>query len=454
MVNVFYLSPSKRKTMKITRWLCVILIVGCGFAADDNGWVSLFNGKNLDGWVQRGGAAKYAVEDGCVVGTTVLKTPNSFLCTKKNYADFILELDFKVDSGLNSGVQIRSECFDTEKTIEIAGKPKKIPAGRVHGYQVEIDPSARAWSGGIYDEARRGWLADLKNNEAARKAFKQDDWNHYRIEAISDSVKTWVNGVPAADLKDSMTPCGLIALQVHGSKKEGLQVRWRNIRIKELKPKASAESVVLCADNSACCDTPLFDGKTSTGWRSVKGPDFPSDGWEIKDGVITVLGKKAGDIITTKKFSNFDLRFEFKLTPGGNSGVKYFIDPEKTKSVGYEFQVLDDDKHPDAKLGINGNRTVGSLYDILPASKDKKVKPIGEWNEGRIVVKGDHGEHWLNGEKVVEYDRTSPEFKAHFEESKFKKEAGFCTRKGGHILLQDHGDVVSFRNLRIKELPQ
>jgi hypothetical protein len=200
--------------------------------------------------------------------------------------------------------------------------------------------------------------------------------------------------------------------------------------------------------------TPIFDGKTSTGWRSIKGTDFPSVGWEIKDGVISVLaGGKGGDIITTKKFTNFDLCFEFKLTPGANSGIKYFIDPEKTKAVGYEFQVLDDDKHPDAKLGINGNRTVGSLYDIVPAAKDKKVKPIGEWNQGRIVVKGDRIEHWLNGEKVIDIDRTSADFKSHFEASKFKKDTGFCTRKDGHILIQDHNNNVSFRNLNIKELP-
>ena len=199
---------------------------------------------------------------------------------------------------------------------------------------------------------------------------------------------------------------------------------------------------------------PLFDGKTSTGWRSIKGPDFPSVGWEIKDGVLSVLaGGHGGDIITTKKYTNFDLAFEFRLTPGANSGIKYFIEPDTTKSVGYEFQVLDDDKHPDAKLGINGNRTVGSLYDILPASKDKKVKPIGEWNQGRVVVNGNHVEHWLNGEKVLECDRTSPDFKEHFEASKFKKDTGFCTRTGGHILIQDHKDNVSFRNIRIKELP-
>ncbi|MBM3861098.1 MAG: DUF1080 domain-containing protein [Verrucomicrobia bacterium] len=442
--------------MKTTRWLCAVLTISCGFAAEP-GWVSLFNGRNLDGWVQRGGEAQYAVEDGCIVGTTVLKTPNSFLCTKKNYADFILEVDFKVDSKLNSGVQVRSECFDAEKSVEVAGKPKKIPAGRVHGYQVEIDPSARAFSGGIYDEGRRGWLFDLKNNEPARKAFKPDAWNHFRIEAIGDSIKTFLNGVPAADLKDSMTPSGFIALQVHGSKTAGLQVRWRNIRLKEIKRKAAAGTVVLCAAAASCGADgyqPLFDGKTSAGWRSIKGPDFPGVGWEVKNGVLSVLaGGKGGDIITAKKYANFDLIFEFRLTPGANSGVKYFIDPETTKSVGYEFQVLDDDKHPDAKLGTNGNRTIGSLYDIVPARTDKKVKPIGEWNEGRIVVNGTRVEHWLNGQKVLEFDRSSSGFKAHLEASKFKKDAGFCARKNGHILLQDHKDNVSFRNLRIKELP-
>jgi hypothetical protein len=191
---------------------------------DADGFVSLFDGKTLDGWKQLGGKAKYAAEDGVLVGTSVPKTSNSFLCTEKTFGDFVLELEFKVDQGLNSGVQIRSQSL------------KEYHNGQVHGYQVEIDPSARAWSGGIYDEGRRGWLNDLKNNEAARKAFKQGEWNKFRIEAKGDSIKTWLNGVPAADLKDSMTPRGFIGLQVHGvgDKQEPLQVRWRNIRIKAL----------------------------------------------------------------------------------------------------------------------------------------------------------------------------------------------------------------------------
>jgi Domain of Unknown Function (DUF1080) len=199
---------------------------------------TLFNGKNLDGWEQHGGKAEYSIRDGAVVGKTVADTPNSFLCTKGRYGDFVLELEFKVAPGMNSGVQFRSEVFDQEKEVTVDGKPKKIPADRVHGYQYEIDPSDRAYTGGVYDEGRRGWLADLKNNEAARKAFKQGDWNQIRVECRGDSIKTWINGVAAADFKDSMTPKGLIALQVHGIGKKGKpgeEVMWRNIRIKELQ---------------------------------------------------------------------------------------------------------------------------------------------------------------------------------------------------------------------------
>ena len=204
----------------------------------------LFDGKSLAGWTQHGGKAKYTVEDGAIVGRSVPNTQNSFLCTDKEYGDFILELEFKVHPELNSGVQIRSQVFAEEKEIEYKDNPnetetkkRKIPADRVHGYQVEIDPSERSFSGAIYDEARRGrFLQDLKYNEAARKAFKQGEWNKFRIECRGDSIKTWINGVPAVDLKDSVTPKGVIALQVHGvgKREDPLDVSWRNIRIQEL----------------------------------------------------------------------------------------------------------------------------------------------------------------------------------------------------------------------------
>lgn len=226
-------------------WVTGLMIAVVFASAEDDGFVDLFNGKDFVGWEQHGGTARYTVEDGAVVGTSVPKTGNSFLCTKKHYGDFILELDFKVDEGLNSGVQIRSEVFDKETIVKYKKsdgtiEEKMIPADRVHGYQVEIDPSSRAWSGGIYDEARRGWLYDLKEdkNKAAREAFKHNEWNHFRIEAVGDSIKTWLNGVPAADLRDDVTLKGLIALQVHGigdsAEKVGKQILWKNIRIKEL----------------------------------------------------------------------------------------------------------------------------------------------------------------------------------------------------------------------------
>ena len=157
---------------------------------------------------KKGGKANYKVVDGTIVGSTVHNTPNSFLTTDKMYGDFILELDYKVDPTMNSGIQIRSNSYPYYNN------------GRVHGYQVEIDPSERAWSAGIYDEARRGWLNTLEDNPEAQKAFKQNEWNHYRIEAIGDTLKTWINGVPAAYLIDDKTASGFIGLQVHNISKK------------------------------------------------------------------------------------------------------------------------------------------------------------------------------------------------------------------------------------------
>ncbi len=228
--------------MKYLHSLCLISAAASllthAHAADD-GFVSLFDGKSLDGWEQHSGKAEYRVEDGAVVGKTVANTGNSFLCTKKKYADFVLEFEFKVAPAMNSGVQFRSNFYVEETTVEIDGKPKKFPADRVFGYQFEIDPSERAYTGGVYDEGRRGWLFDLKKNEAARKAFKQGEWNAARIECRGESIKTWINGVPAADFTDGLTKEGVIALQVHGignkTEKAGEEVRWRKLRIKELK---------------------------------------------------------------------------------------------------------------------------------------------------------------------------------------------------------------------------
>jgi len=211
--------------------------------------VLLFNGKDLTGWTQKGGKAKFAAENGIVVGTAVSGTPNSFLCTKKLYGNFILEYEYKCDNRLNSGVQIRSNAYEKDVTKTLGnGKTKKFPAGRVHGYQVEIDPNkpGRMWSAGIYDEGRRGWLfPGLRGGDGqaftkiGQNTYKPDEWNKVRVECRGDSIKTWLNGVPRADFKDSLTSKGFIALQVHGIGKNkslaGAQVYWRSLRIKELK---------------------------------------------------------------------------------------------------------------------------------------------------------------------------------------------------------------------------
>jgi len=210
----------------------------------------------------------------------------------------------------------------------------------------------------------------------------------------------------------------------------------------------------------------LFDGKTTDGWHSTHGPDFPATGWEVKDGLLTVTehggeeGGNAGDILTTRKYTNFELLVDFRITPGANSGIKYFVNLDMTpgheghgSAIGFEYQILDDALHPDAKKGRDGNRTVASLYDMIPASKDKQVKPVGEWNTARIVVRGTHGEHWLNGVKVLEYDRATPQFRQIVAESKFHVYPHFGEANDGYILLQDHGFPVSFRNIKIRELP-
>jgi hypothetical protein len=423
--------------------------------------INLFNGKDLTGWKILNGKAKYEVKNGEIVGTTVHGEPNSFLATEQEYGDFILSLEFKIDSGTNSGVQFRSESkADYQK-------------GRVHGYQLDIDPSARAWTGGIYDEARRLWLYPLEYNPPAKDAFKQREWNKLRIESIGNTMRTFVNDVPASYVVDDMTPKGFIALQVHSvSKPEdaGKQVRFKNIKLqtKNLRPSPSDDIFVVNLLPNSLSDQEkkngyslLWDGRTANGWRAPYSDKFPEQVWEIKDGELTVKAQPAGakhsDIVTEEEFDAFDLQFEFKLTEGANSGVKYFVvEDEKFKgsAIGLEYQILDDEKHPDAKQGVVGNRTQASLYDLIPAVQNNRGKhKVGEWNWGRIIVfPDDRVEHWLNGYKVVEYQRKSPIYNALVARSKYAEFENFGISKSGRILLQDHGDEVSFRSIKIKKL--
>jgi len=212
--------------------------------ADAGGkWIDLFDGKSLKGWMILSGFAEYRVEDGCIVGNTREFSGNTFLCTDKSYGDFILEFESKNDPALNSGVQIRSQVYGqaTTNTIQKDGKTIKrsFPAGRVYGYQVEMANEASGTSGGVYDEARDGvWLYDVSKDPVAKKAFKDNQWNKYRIECCGDSIKTFVNGVPCTNMTDKRDASGFIGLQVHAIKgADKLEVRWRNIRLQPIEAK-------------------------------------------------------------------------------------------------------------------------------------------------------------------------------------------------------------------------
>lgn len=429
-------------------------------------WEILFNGKDLTGWKRLNGEAEYTIKDGAIIGTSKKGTPNTFLVTDQQYSDFILELDYKVDEGLNSGIQFRSSST------------KEYLNGRVHGYQYEIDPSSRAWSGGIYDEARRGWLYNLEKNPAAKKVYKADAWNHVRIEAIGHTIRTWLNGTACASILDDLpeAAAGFIALQVHQvdkSEDEGKTVQWKNIRIltkdiaKYRTPDQPAIYQVNCIDNTISATEAkngwklLWDGKTSNGWRGAKLTGFPEKGWVIDSGILKVLSSNGGestnggDIITTRPYKNFELSVDFKITDGANSGIKYFVDPDLNKgagsAIGCEFQILDDQLHPDAKLGVAGNRTVGSLYDLIPAPADKFFRK-GDFNNARIVVNGNAVEHYLNDKLTVSYIRGTQLWRALVAYSKYAKYPNFGEAAEGYILLQDHGNEVWFKNIKIREL--
>jgi len=459
---------------RIALLLVTLSVTVLTFSAEGE-WQELFNGKNFKGWKKLDGSAEYRIENGEIIGTSKTGTPNSFMATKKIYGDFILEYEMKMDRGLNSGVQFRSTSHRPDDTA------------RVNGYQVECDDHAdRPWVGGIYEEAARGWLYPMAYNRDAFKVFKPGDWNQFRIEAIGNTIRTFINGVSFANLVDDKRPQGFIALQVHGignkQNLEGKEISWRNIRIMTedlenernkdipLSPEVSFLENQLTENQINQGWELLWDGKTTKGWRGARLDGFPEKEWTIEEGILTVEksgGEESahgGNIVTKSTYKSFILELDFRITEGANSGIKYFVDPEHNKgegsSIGCEYQILDDKKHPDAKEGVAGNRTVASLYDLIKAdallygedNKEKRFNGVGKWNRARIEVHGSKVSHHLNGVKVIEYKRGTQMWKALVAYSKYAEWPAFGEAEEGRILLQDHGDEVSFKNIKIRVL--
>lgn len=456
-------------------FVLVVLMLIATITINAQEWVDLFNGENLNGWEKLDGSAEYRVENGEVIGESKTKIPNTFMATKKVYGDFILEYEMKMDRGLNSGVQFRSVALQPD------GRE------RVNGYQVECDDhDGRPWAGGIYEEASRGWLYPMAYNMCVTKENKRGEWNKIRVEAVGSVIRTYINDVNFTNLVDDARSEGFVALQVHGignnKALEGKEIRWKNIRILTEEPGKYMRSDVELSPEVSYLDNALtsaqkeegwkllWDGKSDAGWRGAKLDAFPEQGWSMKDGLLTVEksggGESAngGDIVTIKKYKSFILEVDFRITKGANSGIKYFVDPDLNtgagSAIGCEYQILDDRNHPDAKQGIAGNRTLASLYDLIKAdallygqdNNPKRFNGVGTWNRARIEVRESKVAHYLNGIKVLEYERGTQMWKALVAYSKYADWPAFGEAESGHILLQDHGDEVSYKNVKILEL--
>lgn len=440
-------------------WIAVLpLLAGAAAPADETEWQSLFDGTSLSGWRRVNGTATYEVIDGAIVGTTKAGTPNSFLATERSFDDFVLEFEVRQTVGpTNSGVQFRSHS-----------KPD-VMAGRVHGPQMDLDPSPRQWTGGLYDEAMSGWWYPGTLNPLPG-VYRFNEWNEIRIEAIGPSMRTWVNGKLAAHVQDATYKDGFIALQVHAidqPEEAGRQIHWRNLRIRQ-HPLAAPLETSIFVRNTIPNDLSeverrqgwqlLWDGTSTAGWRSAKEHAFPARGWRIKDGELIVTGAGGGDIVTEQTFGAFELQLDFQLTPGANSGIFYYVGDYGTGHLmGLEYQLLDDERHPDARQGKDGNRTLASSYDIQPRGRlmtNVGIAPeAGKWQHARIVASADGNiEHWLNGVKVLSFNRHSEDFRARVAASRYQNVKNYGGLERGRILLQDHGDEVRFRSIKIRPL--
>ncbi len=418
-------------------------------------WVDLFDGKTLKGWKRVSGKAEYTVEDGAIVGTTAPNTYDNVLATEKEYGDFILELEFKVDSTLNSGIQIRCHKFNEGDNKPEKGKGAR--EGHVYGYSVEIDPSDRAWSGGFYEGGHRGWLQNLTENPAARYAFKQNAWNHFRIEAIGDHFRTWINGVPAVDIRDDVTASGFIGIQVHGlgNSQEKNQVRVRNIRIQE-NPAPSPPAKTPTKSSGKIVPDGAKVKKLADGFKFTEGPaqgpggkiyftDIPNERimvfdptskktsvymeksgkanglwWTPADALLACEGgnrqltrtdSKGKIVVLADKFDGKKFNSPNDLVQDGSGGI-YFTDPRYGKRDDMEMEiegvyyysrrkkvsrVIDDIERPNGVILSNDGKT---LY--VADTGGKKIYAYDVTGEGTITNKREFAQIGSDGMSIDE----------------------------------------------------
>ncbi len=431
-----------KKIQTLLLLLVTLIITGLPAAAQksEGGWQDLFNGKDFTGWQHLNGNHRLEVKDGMIIGTTVPGEPNGFLCTEKNYGDFILELDVSIDTTMNnSGIQFRSLS-----NLDYLNY-------RLHGYQMEVDPKPQRWSGSIYDEARRGWLYTTELNLPAKTAFKNNAWNHYRIECFGTSNRTWVNGVPVSHLIDDETVKGMIGLQMHSNNPNDPippgdhQIRFKNIKIKteNIRPSPSDDIFIVNLIPNDLSEAEkragyrlLFDGKTAQGLTGATNATFPQSDWVIEQGTLTIKESKRKDrksVFLKNPYAAFELKFEFRLAEGADSGVKYLLSKAEENAEGLEFQIQDDMLPGNVPRG-NDLTALGSVRGVAESKQTIFSKRrIGLWSNAMIRVYPDnHVEHWINGFKMAEY-KGKPHEK-------------------GFIMLENNGLSVSYRSIKIKEL--
>jgi hypothetical protein len=412
------------------------------------GWRLLFDGKTAEGWRQyrgKGLPENWQVVDGTLVLHHEPGKSSGDIVTADQFGSFELSLEWKIAPGGNSGVMYH--------VTEEADAPWMT------GPEYQLLDNAKHPDG----RSRRTSAASCYALYAPVKDATRPvgEWNQTRIVVRGPHVEHWLNGdkvvtyelgsddwdkrVSKSKFKDmprfGKEPQGHIDLQDHGD-----DIAFRNIKIREREPNTLTEA------EKAEGWKLLFDGKSADGWRRYRGKGMPQN-WHVIDGTLALRherGKSGGDIVTTHEFASFDLSLEWKIASGGNSGVMYHVTEEEDQPglTGPEYQLLDNAKHPDGRSLLT---SAASCYGLYAPVKDM-TKPIGEWNLTRILVNGNHVEHWLNGVKVVTYELNSPDWKDRVAKSKFNAFPRFNHASRGYIDLQDHGDDIAFRNVRIRVL--